>query len=218
VSVAPCTFSTRCDDSDFVVFFLAKRETIVLGFGRPTTVIKMAHTTEFLLVNGPIRRPLDVIRLLAKGGLPLKMARSVVERLATMVMKGRYSHETDRVYIEIAPGPSVETREVTNGLNVVLDADGNMIGFDIDNASRLGALLRDFVASGATVEDLASAWASLEGTRDVLDKEKDPGASNDARGYYLGYLAEAEETLRRATKCARERIVSPSSLANLDSN
>src|SRR5258707_767743 len=142
-------------------------------FGHAETMSsKMAHTTEFLLATGPILRPLEVIRLLAKGGLPLKMARSVVERLATTNIKGRYYRETDRVHIEIASGPSAETREVSNGLNVDLDGDGNVIGFDIDNASRLGALLRDFIASGATVEDLARAWASLDGKRDEFDKAK----------------------------------------------
>jgi uncharacterized protein YuzE len=121
--------------------------------------IKMAHTTEFPLVVGSISRPIDVIRLLVSGGLPLQMARLVVERLATADIKGRYYRETDRLYIEVASGPSAETREVANALNIDLDADGNIIGFDIDNASSLGALLRDFVASGATIEDLARAWA-----------------------------------------------------------
>ena len=173
----------------------------------------MAHATEFLLVNGPIRRPLDVIRLLAKGGLPLKMARSAVEWLANTDIKGRYFRETDSVYIETARGSSAKTREVANGLNVDLDADGNVIGFDIDNASRLGALLREFIASRATVEDLALAWASLDGKRDEFDTEKGP--REDPHGHYLGYLAEAEEILRRAARYARERsATSPSSPGN----
>jgi uncharacterized protein YuzE len=178
---------------------------VVLGLlGRPVTVIKMAHAIEFLLVNGPIGRPLEVIRLLAKGGLPLNIARSLVERLATTHIKGRYFHERDRVYIEIASGPGTRTYEVANGLMVDFDADGNVIGLDIDNASRLGALLRDFIASGATVEDLAWAWASLDGQRDDVDKEKSLGAPEDAHDYYLGYLAAAEEILRRAANYARD--------------
>jgi uncharacterized protein YuzE len=166
---------------------------------------KMAHTTEFPLANGPSLRPLEVIRLLAKGGLPLKMARSVVERLATTNIKGRYYRETDRVRIEIASEPSAETREVSNGLKVDLDGDGNVIGFDIDNASLVGALLRDFIASGATLDDLVRAWASLDGKRHEFDKEKGLDASQAAYGDYLGYLAETEEVLRRATIFARER-------------
>jgi len=176
---------------------------------------KIAHATEFTLVKRQIPRPVEVIRLLAKGGLPLKIARSVLERLAPTDIKGHYFHETDSVYIEIAPGPSAAVREVANGLNVDLDADDNIIGFDIDNASRLGALLRDFIASGAMVEDLARAWASLGDTRDEFDKEKGLGASEAAHGDYLGYLAETEDILRRAVKYARERgSVSSSPPAN----
>ena len=33
-------------------------------------------------------------------------------------------------------GPGVETREVSDGLNVDLDGDGEVVGFDIDHASR----------------------------------------------------------------------------------
>jgi uncharacterized protein YuzE len=167
--------------------------------------VKMAQTTEFPLAAGPISRPVDVIRLLAKGGLPLKIARSVVERLATADIKGRYDHERDRLYIEIVPGPSAESREMGNSLKVDLDAGGNVIGFDIDNASHLGALLRDFVASGATLEDLARAWASLDGKRDEFDMERDQGASKAASSHYLRHLMEAEEILRRAAKDARGR-------------
>jgi uncharacterized protein YuzE len=166
---------------------------------------KMAHATEFTLIKRHIPRPVEVIRLLAKGGLPLTIARSVMERLATTDIKGRYFHETDSVYIEIAPGPSAAARKVANGLHVALDTDDNVIGFDIDNASHLGALLRDFTASDAMVEDLARAWASLGDTRDELDKEKGLGATEAVHGDYLGYLAESEEILRRAVKYARER-------------
>src|SRR5258708_15806016 len=137
---------------------------------------KIARATEFTLVKRHIPRPVEVMRLLAKGGLPLNIARSVLERLATTDIKGRYFHETDSVYIEIAPGPSAAVRAVANGLNVDLDADDNVIGFDIDNASRLGALFRDFIASGAMVDDLARASASLGGPRDAFDEEQGLGA------------------------------------------
>jgi uncharacterized protein YuzE len=166
---------------------------------------KTGPTTEFPLVNRPIPRPVDIIRLLAEGGLPLTVARSVVERLAMMNVKGRYYHETNNVYIEIATGPRAGTRAVASGLKVDLDADGKVIGFDVDNASRLGALLRDFIASAATVEDLARAWASLDGKRKELDKAKGRGASEAAGDDYLGYLAEIEEILHRAANFARER-------------
>ena len=51
-------------------------------------------------------------------------------------MKLHYYEETDSLYIEFRPGPGVETREVSEGLNVDLDADGDVVGFDIDRASR----------------------------------------------------------------------------------
>ena len=193
---------------------LATPKHVLLGFllsrrRDQSCEVNMAHTTEFPLATGPISRPVDFIRLLAKGGLPLKIARSVVERLAAADIKGRYDHERDSLYIEIAQGPSAETRTVTNDLKVDLDPDGNVIGFDIDNSSPLGALLRDFVASGATLEDLARAWASLEGKRNEFAKDKDPPGA--AHGHYLGYLAEAGEVLRRATKYARERRSNSSS-------
>jgi hypothetical protein len=84
----------------------------------------------------------------------------------------------------------------------------------IDNASRLGPLLRDFIASGATVEDLARAWSSLHDTREEFDEEKGQGASEDVLRHHLGYLAEIEEILQRATRYARERTTSSSSPAN----
>ncbi|MCY3800694.1 MAG: DUF2283 domain-containing protein [Chloroflexi bacterium] len=50
-------------------------------------------------------------------------------------MKLHYYPETDSLYIEFKPGPGAETHEVADGLNVDLDADGDVVGFDIDQAS-----------------------------------------------------------------------------------
>jgi uncharacterized protein YuzE len=51
-------------------------------------------------------------------------------------LKLHYYPETDSLYIELKAEPGVETREVTVGLNVDLDAKGEVVGFDIDHASR----------------------------------------------------------------------------------
>ena len=51
-------------------------------------------------------------------------------------MKLNYYPETDSLYVELKSGPGVETREVTDGLNVDLDAAGEVVGFDIDHASQ----------------------------------------------------------------------------------
>lgn len=51
-------------------------------------------------------------------------------------MKLHYYPETDSLYIEMKPQPGTETREVASGLNVDLDGNGEVVGFDIDLASR----------------------------------------------------------------------------------
>lgn len=51
-------------------------------------------------------------------------------------MKLQYYPETDSLYIELKGEPGTETREVAPGLNVDLDAKGDVVGFDIDHASR----------------------------------------------------------------------------------
>ncbi|MCY4594343.1 MAG: DUF2283 domain-containing protein [Bryobacterales bacterium] len=50
-------------------------------------------------------------------------------------MKLHYYADTDSLYVELKRSPGTETREVANGLNVDLDAAGDVVGFDIDNAS-----------------------------------------------------------------------------------
>ena len=51
-------------------------------------------------------------------------------------MKLHYYPETDSLYVELKAGPGTETREVSYGLNVDLDAADSVIGFDIDHASK----------------------------------------------------------------------------------
>ena len=51
-------------------------------------------------------------------------------------MKLQYYPETDSLYVEFKAGPGAETLEVTDGLNVDLDARGDVVGFDIDHASQ----------------------------------------------------------------------------------
>lgn len=50
-------------------------------------------------------------------------------------MKLHYYPETDSLYIELRAGAGAETREVSSGVNVDLDASGNIVGIDIDQAS-----------------------------------------------------------------------------------
>lgn len=60
----------------------------------------------------------------------MSATRSEIEK-GTRV-KLHYYPETDSFYVEFKAGWADETREVSNGLNVDLDADGSVVGFDID--------------------------------------------------------------------------------------
>jgi len=50
-------------------------------------------------------------------------------------MKLHYYADTDSLYIELADGDGVETREIVEGVNVDVGADGAIVGIDIDGAS-----------------------------------------------------------------------------------
>jgi uncharacterized protein YuzE len=50
-------------------------------------------------------------------------------------MKLHYYPEMDSLYIELKSAPGTQTREIVEGLNVDLDANGDVVGFDIDHAS-----------------------------------------------------------------------------------
>ncbi len=51
-------------------------------------------------------------------------------------MKLHYYPETDSLYIELKPTPGTEAREIVAGLVVDFDEKGEVVGFDIDHASR----------------------------------------------------------------------------------
>ena len=50
-------------------------------------------------------------------------------------MKLNYHAETDSLYIDLSEQTSVESREISEGIVLDFDADGNLVGIDIDNAS-----------------------------------------------------------------------------------
>jgi len=51
-------------------------------------------------------------------------------------MKLRYYPETDSLYIDLTSKLSVESKEVSEGVVLDYDADGSLVGIDIDNASK----------------------------------------------------------------------------------
>jgi uncharacterized protein YuzE len=50
-------------------------------------------------------------------------------------MKINYYPETDSLYIDLSEKSSVESREISEGVVLDYDAQGNLVGIDIDNAS-----------------------------------------------------------------------------------
>ena len=51
-------------------------------------------------------------------------------------MKLSYHKETDSLYIDFSSEPSTESKEISEGIVVDYGRDGNVVGIDIDNASR----------------------------------------------------------------------------------
>ncbi len=51
-------------------------------------------------------------------------------------MKINYYPETDSLYIDLSARTSVDSREVSDGVVLDYDAAGNLVGIDIDEASR----------------------------------------------------------------------------------
>jgi uncharacterized protein YuzE len=51
-------------------------------------------------------------------------------------MKLNYYPETDSLYIDLSSKMSVNTEEVSEGIHIDYDADNNIVGIDIDNASK----------------------------------------------------------------------------------
>ena len=50
-------------------------------------------------------------------------------------MKLNYFPETDSLYIDLSERPSADSRVISQGVVLDYDAQGNLVGIDIDNAS-----------------------------------------------------------------------------------
>ena len=57
-------------------------------------------------------------------------------------MKFKYYAETDSLYIDLAERPSADSREAAPGVVLDFDAEGRLVGIDIDHASRVANLSR----------------------------------------------------------------------------
>ena len=69
-------------------------------------------------------------------------------------MKLHYDRETDSLYIDLNARPSVDSREVQDGVVIDLDDKGQIVGIDIQHASQVMDL--------ATLETESLPTASLK--------------------------------------------------------
>jgi len=51
-------------------------------------------------------------------------------------MKLNYYPETDSLYIDLSEKKSAKSKEISEGVVLDYDVDGNLVGIDIDNASK----------------------------------------------------------------------------------
>jgi len=61
-------------------------------------------------------------------------------------MKLNFYPETDSLYIDLSEKTSVDSQEISEGMVLDYDAQGNLVGIDIDNASRK-VQLKDLILS-----------------------------------------------------------------------
>ncbi len=52
-------------------------------------------------------------------------------------MKLNYDGETDSLYIDLSSRPSVDSREIQDGVVIDVDAKGKIVGIDIQHASEI---------------------------------------------------------------------------------
>ena len=62
-------------------------------------------------------------------------------------MKMKYYKDTDSLYIDLSENPSVESKEVSEGVVLDYDVNGNLVGIDIDNAASKVAMDKLVVSS-----------------------------------------------------------------------
>ena len=52
-------------------------------------------------------------------------------------MKIHYDKETDSLYIDLSSNKSIDSKEIADGVVVDFDTEGNIVGIDIDQASKI---------------------------------------------------------------------------------
>ena len=57
-----------------------------------------------------------------------------LSRPRIQAVKLNYHADTDSLYIELCDRPSVDSREISEGVVLDYDAEGRLVGIDVDNA------------------------------------------------------------------------------------
>jgi uncharacterized protein YuzE len=71
-------------------------------------------------------------------------------------MKLNYFPDTDSLYVDLSHKPSGESQEVSEGVVLDYDGEGNLVGIDIDHASRT-LNLRELITSHIPLQAEANA-------------------------------------------------------------
>lgn len=72
-------------------------------------------------------------------------------------MKLSYHADTDSLYIDLSSRPGTTSREISEGVVLDYDADGRLVGIDIDNASTMIELDRLILSSWPGKVETAAA-------------------------------------------------------------
>jgi uncharacterized protein YuzE len=72
-------------------------------------------------------------------------------------MKISYYPDTDSLYIDLSEQPSTESREISEGVVLDYDAQGRLVGIDIDNASKKVELKRLILSKLPASEQIIAA-------------------------------------------------------------
>lgn len=67
-------------------------------------------------------------------------------------MKLKYYPDTDSLYIDLSGKTSSESREISEGIVLDYDETGNIVGIDIDNASKKVELRELFLSKVPIIE------------------------------------------------------------------
>ncbi len=73
-------------------------------------------------------------------------------------MKFQYYEDTDSLYIDLSEKKSMDSKEIAEGIVMDMDAEGNIVGIDIEHASRMVNLSR-LETKGMPFEDFRMAQA-----------------------------------------------------------